>query len=71
VQRRRHYERDRLGHLDAKLLEGAYFLRVVGEEADPIDTEIGQDSGRLVVPARVDREAEIQIGVDRVASCNA
>ena len=58
----RHLRRDR----QPVALQPADLLRVVGEDADARQPEVDQDLRADAVVAQVDRQAELEVGVDRV-----
>ena len=47
-------------------LEPDDLARVVGEQADGGEAEVGEDLGSDAVVAQVGREAELEVGLDRV-----
>src|SRR4029450_10593149 len=61
-------ERDPLHALEAEALEPAVLGRVVGEQAHGGAPEVDQDLGADPVLAPVDRQAQVEVGVDGVAA---
>jgi hypothetical protein len=46
--------------------QAAVFIRVVGDQADPVNAEVGEDRGTDAVLARVDLQAEGRVRIDGV-----
>ena len=63
---RRHLDRHLLDHLEAEALDAGDLLRVVREDADRREPEVGEDLRADPVLARVGREAELEVRLDRV-----
>ncbi len=59
-------ERHALDDLEAVALDARALPRVVGDEADLPDAEIGEDLGADAVVAQVGGEAELLVGLDGV-----
>ena len=53
-------------HAEPVALQPADLLRVVGEDADRRQPEVDEDLRADAVVAQVDRQAELEVGVDRV-----
>ena len=64
VQRERHSIHD----VEPEPLEAAVLHRVVGHEAHRGDPEVDEDLGTDAVLAVVHRQAQLQVGVDRVVA---
>src|SRR5581483_8131203 len=64
---RRHLEGNALDHLNAVDLKPADLARVVGEQGDLVHTEVAQDLRADAVIAQILLEAELEIGLHRVA----
>ena len=62
-----HVERHALGDREPEPVESSVLRRAVGEQPDRGQAQIGEDLGADAVLARVDREPEVEVGVDRVA----
>ena len=63
---RRHLDRHRRGDRQAVALEPDDLARVVGQQADGREAEVGEDLRADAVVAQVGREAELEVGLDRV-----
>src|SRR5439155_1953967 len=65
---RHHLERRARDHVDAVGLEPHDLLRVIGEQPHAPDAEVAQDLGADAVVPEVFLEAELEVGLDGVAS---
>ena len=61
-------ERHALDDLEAEALEAAVLGRVVGHQPHRGDAEVDEDLRADAVLAAVDGQAEVEVGVDRVAA---
>ena len=61
-----HLGGDHLHHLDACLGEPVLLVRVVAQEPDLVESHLGEDLGRGLVAARVDRQPELLVGLHGV-----
>src|SRR3954451_4713350 len=69
VLRVRHrVQRDALDDLEAVALQAAALGRVVAHQPHRGDAEVDQDLGADAVLPAVDRQTEIEVGIDRVAA---
>src|SRR5262245_57276182 len=64
----RHFEREPLDDLDPVVLQPDHLARIVGQEAHLAHAEIAQDLRADPVVPQVGLEAELEVGLDRVAS---
>ena len=61
-----HHQRHPLLHLQAIAAEAGDLARVVGEQPQPVDAEVGEDLRANAVVAQISREAEPLIGFNGV-----